>query len=292
QAVTYLNGEGAPIPDPDLPLTIWVDLDQVTDARAVGLSSGDVYLWTWIDGSTPPPPVIPAKAPNGTWAASNSGQKMTRDATKGPNVYRFDYLPDLKTYFQSPDQVAFWGKNLGCLAKNADGTKQTEDFKNKIPAPIIGPQLLVTHPVRWLQDSLLVTPDDVITFKFNSNLDTAAFRQNLPPNSMYCVVKVTFDDGTFLFHSPYNGAAPYAADSNPALLMRDVAGNEHHLSFIPSQFFEQADCPNAAQFAAKRTAGLHIVKIEMQPYKQRATPGSGAFQQPFLPKYSFFIPKY
>ena len=287
QKITY----DPPVPDPDAPLTITIDLDAVDNQTLAGLSpTPDIYLWTWTEGGGPASPT------NGDWAQSNPAQKMTLVTGK---KYKFTYAPTLKDFFASKAEV-MWCLTLGCLAKAEDGSgspeKKTEDFKTKIDCPANGPQLLSTHPVRLsaLPDSVMVEMNDVITFKYNNNMDTSSVRtgvrQNLPPNSIYCFIKVYFEDGTAIQHSPYNG--PTGIDVNPALLMKDMPGKEAHLSFITEQFFEQADCPNAALFAAKRTAGIHIRSIEMQPYKKRVSPGSGPFEQPFLPKYTFFLPKY
>ncbi len=278
QKITY----DPPVPDPDQPLTVTIDLDALDNQTLAGLSpTPDIFLWTWGDFGDSPT--------NGSWGQSNPVQKLTLVSGK---KYKFTYGPTLKEFFGKTSED-MWCKELGCLAKAEDGggspEKKSEDMKIKMDCPVTGPQLLSTHPSKWQFDTLLVETNDVVTFKFNSNLDTAAFRQNLPQNSMYCYIKVTFNDGSTLAHSPFSGAV--CVDNNPALLMKDVAGNEHHLSFIPEQFFEQADCPNAALFAAKRQAGVKIAKIEMQAFKQRATPGAGPFQTPLLPKYFFFMPQ-
>lgn len=281
QKITY----DPPVPDPDQPLTVTVDLELLTNQTLAGLTPDpDIYLWTWVESVGDSPT-------NGAWGESNPIQKMTQTTGK---KYTFTYGPTLKDFFGKTSED-LWCKQLGCLAKGKDGggtpEKKSEDMKTKIDCPVTGAQLLSTHPSKWLLDTLLVETNDVITFKYNNNLDTIAFRKNLPPNSMYCYINVTFSDGTQLKHSPYSGAAPRSVDTNPALLMKAVGNNEYHLSFIPEQFFEQADCPNAALFAAKRQAGLRIVKIDMQPYKQRAVPGVGAFSTPFLQLTSFFLPK-
>ena len=273
QVTTYLNGDGGPTPDPDLPLTIWIDLSLDTDTRSVGLD-GDVYIWTWIDGCDKCIPKPNADAIIGTWPASAATAKMTLDISKGPRVYKYTYGPTLKDYFGTTTEN-LWGKKLGCLAKNSSGALQTADFLTTIPAPIIGKQLLGTFPVKWLNDTVLVDRNDVVTFVYNKSLDTLAQMNNpanpVGPNDICVFTRAYFNDGTFVnYHA--SGAA---YDTYPSLTMKYINDGEYRLSFIPNQFFKASEgCTNAAAIEAKLATGLYISKITMRVYRTRASAGT------------------
>jgi hypothetical protein len=251
---------------PGSPLTITVDLDQCTGADVPPLlgATQDLYLWTWTEGG-------PASPHNGsTFSNSDEFNKMTRVGTTG-NIYTYTYSPTLVDYFTAT-KSELWGKTLGCLVKAKDGThKQTEDLKTTIPAPVVGPQLQVTHPVKWYKDSLLVDAQDVITFKYNNSLDTATYK-GVAIDEMYFSMRLYFDDGSKIYTSNFADL-----DTNPLLKMTPMPNSEYWYSFLLDEFLKDpAVCANSAAIQAK-LATTKITQVLMKPYKRRSTPGTGPF---------------
>jgi hypothetical protein len=279
-AITYTNAQkityDPPVPDPDLPLTITIDLDADLSPTP------DIYLWTWAPDNSPT---------NGTWGTSDERNKMTKVGATGKK-YTFTYSPTLKAHFQK-DAQDLWGKDLGCLAKaqNGDG-KQTEDMKIKIPAPVTGRQLQATHPLKS-PDTVFVDRSDIVTFIYNNSLDTLAWMQDpsgtMLKDSFAVFPTVFFNDGTFRNHTNAGVTTPTTYDYNPALQLKAVGDKEYRLSFIPNQFFTEAEgCANWAAIKAKLDAGLWITKIKFQVVKKRPSGGGVKFGPA---AYEFFLPK-
>jgi hypothetical protein len=290
-AITYTNAQkityDPPVPDPELPLTVVIDLeacDALTLANAT--PTPDIFLWTWTTGN--------AQVDNGTWGSSIDAHKMTKVGTTGKK-YSFTYGPTLKAFFRA-DAQDLWGKELGCLAKAKDGAgtpeNKTEDMKIKIPAPITGRQLQATHPLKS-PDTVFVDRSDIVTFIYNNSLDTLAWMQDpsgtMLKDSFAVFPTVFFSDGTFKNHTNASVTMPTTYDYNPALQLKAVGDKEYRLSFIPNQFFTEAEgCVNWAAIKVKLDAGLWITKIKFQVVKKR--PQGGAVR--FGPAaYEFFLPK-
>jgi hypothetical protein len=291
-AITYTNAQkityDPPVPDPDLPMTVTIDLEACTNQTLAGLpTTPDIYIWTWVSGVGDSPT-------NGTWGTSDERNKMTKVGTTGKK-YSFTYSPTLKAHFQK-DAQDLWGKTFGCLAKAKDGggtpENKTENQEIKIPTPVTGRQLQATHPLKS-PDTVFVDRSDIVTFIYNNSLDTLAWMQDpsgtMLKDSFAVFPTVFFSDGTFRNHTNAGVTAPTTYDYNPALQLKAVGDKEYRLSFIPNQFFTEAEgCVNWAAIKAKLDAGLWITKIKFQVVKKR--PQGGAVR--FGPAaYEFFLPK-
>lgn len=273
-AMTYSNAQkityDPPVPDPDLPMTIVIDLEATeTTTLADYAVTPDIYVWTWIEGLGDSPT-------NGTgWSSSDERNKMTKVGTTGKK-YTFTYGPTLKAHFQK-DAQDLWGKKLGCLAKAKDGAgnpeNKTENMLITIPTPPSGPQLVATHPLKVL-DTVQVDRNDIVTFIYNNALDTLVAMHNPPlgPDDVAVFTRVYFYGDA----APYNFSPPSTYDSNPALSMKAVAGSttgEYRLSFIPNQFFTVDNGCNPV-IISKLAAGIPITKITMRVVKKRAAAGT------------------
>ena len=68
--------------------------------------------------------------------------------------------------------------------------------------------------------------------------------------------------------------------------MTKVNANEFYYTFIPEKLLANAKVGGTG---TSLPTGSTIYKMEFQIIRKRATPGSGPFWTPLLPKYSFFI---
>lgn len=270
--------------DLNAPATIVIDVN-ACDANPLQGFTGEVYLWTWIDGTS-------TANDNGSWGSSANGQLMTPVAGQ-PGKYSFTFTPSVLAYYGvTAAQVFGSAKGLGMLAKMKDGTgdMKTEDINIKIPQPIVGKVLVGSYPAK-LGDTLYVNNDDIVHFVYNNSLDTLAHMNDaanpLGPDDITVFTRAYFDDGTFLNYH-VSGGVPYY--TLPSLSLKYIGNKEYNLPFIPNQFFTEAGgCPNFQAIADKIALGKKISKITMRVYR-KPLPGNTT-PKPGPVTYEMILPK-
>lgn len=268
--------------DLDQPVKVYIDLSQTTNNTLSGLLDSDpnmdIYLWAWGTSST---------SDNGSWTSSNEDRKMTKETGK---VYSYTFGPSFRTFWAGQGDEAFFGKTFGCLAKAKDGSgspeKKTEDLAYTIPAPVIGPQLHITHPVKYSNDTLMLTKSDVVTYKYNNSLDTLVHHANMGQDDVYVLAYCTVAGSVSKYYvAPLNNTGWGGSfDTNPALKMNYVGNSEYHLSFIPEQLFANAKLINGTPIPAGSTFDKFVLRI----YRKRTSTPTGNLMLG-VPEYPFFV---
>src|SRR5574343_216534 len=129
-------------PDVTKPIRIYCDLSKATAATADPMKAdptGPYYIWTW-----KPTEARADSLANGTgdkpWKSSNDKLMMTKDDSKGANVWYYEMIP---TEFYGVDPTVVYAQGISFLVKPKDGggygdpDVKTEDLSITIDAPSV-----------------------------------------------------------------------------------------------------------------------------------------------------------
>lgn len=242
-------------------ITITIDLSSV----ALGTSNEDVYIWGFVPGCCGSP--LNDQGGFG-WGNSNPAAKFTRIGTS----QKFTYTLTPTTYMNKT--AAQIGAQFGFLAKNQNGSRQTQDFIYAVDPLTFNPTVFRPFPAKFTQD-------DVVTFFMDKNLldvskvalkaatDVYVYTDidYIKPDgtggyfqvSQYCE-PVNTTDGNF-----YPGMTTVA--DNVALKAKDFGNGLFGWTILPSKFFRVGD-PGSSKFPP---AGSKITKIKVH-FRTRLSP--------------------
>lgn len=225
-------------PDVTQKVRIYCDISKVAgvsgSADAMKANpDGPYYIWTWkpYDRPTGDPLV------NGTgdkpWKSSNEALKMTKDASKGANVWYYEMIP---TQFYNVPATTVYTVGIAFLVKPKDGggygdpDVKTEDLTLTITPPKLTRGLIYTIPQT-------VTSDELTTVYYDNASDTTPVMKNLGMDDAVLWIKCTAKDTVSGNSYVYQPSTFLAAGDNAQLKMYKNSDGYFVLSMIPRSFF-------------------------------------------------------
>jgi hypothetical protein len=222
-----ITTEPAEYTDPEAPLKIIINLDQLATSETVvsliaAADAGeDLHIWTWM------PFEFPAGSPkyHGTWDASSESTKLTLDA---PHVYSFT-MESVTSYYEVTAAVAYTNDIMFLIkAKNGSGTPERKTGDLKIP---LTPPVTENLPVYFFP--LVPQQSDIITILYDNDREPKASMQNLDAEACYVYLKATLSDSSATI-IPTNF---FQVGTNPDLQMKQVSPGRFQKTIIPEVFF-------------------------------------------------------
>ncbi|MCF8284085.1 MAG: hypothetical protein K9I48_03835 [Sphingobacteriales bacterium] len=227
-------------PDPtDVSKTvrIYVDLDKLDatkEATARLLADpGPFYMWTWS------PAELPVGNPkvNGEgekpWQNSNEILKLTKDDTKGPNVFYYDMIP---TEFYEVAAAKVYEKGINFLVKPKNGGGygdpdiKSEDLTIAVNPPKTDKGTLYPFPSVMLQDRL-------VAIVYDNTKELKTTMQNLADGDVLVYMKASVEDTATAVVTTIEPSKFLQLQNNPKLTMKKDASGKFKLYIIPDQFF-------------------------------------------------------
>ena len=257
-------------------ITITFDLT----GTALGSSGEDVYIWGFVPGCCG----SPLNDQGGfNFGNSNPLAKCTRIGT----TQKFTYTLTPTTYMNKT--AAQIGAQFGCLAKNQNGSRQTQDFIFAVDPLTFTPSVFRVFPSKFTQD-------DVVTFFMDKNLlntSKAALKaatevyvytdiDYIKPNgsngffqvSQYCE-PLDMGSGDF-----YTGQTTVA--DNVGLKAKDFGNGLFGWTILPSKFFRIGDVgPKFPPAGSKITRIKVHFRTRLSPYCPFTTGDSGSLGDNF-----------
>ncbi len=242
-------------------IVITVDLT----GNALGSGNEDVYIWGFVPGCCGSP--LNDQGGFG-WGNSNPAAKFTRIGTS--NKFTFTLTPT--TYMNKT--AAQIGAQFGFLAKNQNGSRQTQDFIFAVDPLTFTPSVFRPFPSKFTQD-------DVITFFMDKNLLDISKVALKAATEVYVYTDIDYvkPDGTggyfqvSQYCEPVNtGDGNYypgqtTTADNLALKAKDFGNGLFGWTIVPSKFFRIGD-PGSTKFPP---AGSRITKIKVH-FRTRLSP--------------------
>ncbi|MFC4262117.1 hypothetical protein ACFOWM_04475 [Ferruginibacter yonginensis] len=241
-------------------ITITFDLNGVQ----LGNNGEDVYIWGFVPGCCGSP-----LNDQGGFGFGNSNP-LAKCTALGGKKYSFTLTP---TQYMNKTAAEI-GAQFGCLAKNQNGSRQTQDFVFAVDPLTFTPSVFRPFPSKFTQD-------DVVTFYLDKNLldpsktalkaatevyvftDIDYVRPNGTTGyfqvSQYCEPLNT-SDGNY-----YPGQTTTA--DNPALKAKDFGNGLFGWTIVPSKFFRIGDT-GSPLFPP---AGSRITRIKVH-FRTRLSP--------------------
>lgn len=236
-SITITNAQNAWIepekPDVNQPIRIYCDISKASNPEADKMKSnpdGPYYIWTWKPSETRADSLT-----NGTgdkpWKSSNDRLIMTKDATKGPNVWYFECIP---TQFYGVTATQVYAAGISFLVKPKDGggygdpDVKTEDYNLIIEPPKLDRGLLYSVPEIMLQN-------EITSLVYENTAETKNTMQNLADGDVYMHMIATAKDtaGNTITIEP---AKFLKVTDNPKLQMKKMADGRFKLTMIPAKF--------------------------------------------------------
>ena len=258
-------------------ITITFDLTGL----ALGSSNEDVYIWGFVPGCCGSP--LNDQGGFG-WNNSNPAAKLTRIGT----TQKFTYTLTPTTYMNKT--AAQIGAQFGCLAKNQNGSRQTNpDFIFAVDPLTFTPAVFRPFPSKFTQD-------DVVTFFMDKNLLNASKVALKAATEVYVYTDIDYKrpDGSTGFFQVSQYCEPLDMGSgdfytgqttvadNVALKAKDFGNGVFGWTIVPSKFFRIGDA--GPRFPP---AGSTITKIKvhfrtrLSPYCPFTTGDSGSLGDNF-----------
>ena len=242
-------------------ITITFDL---TNAN-FGAPGDDVYIWGFVPGCCG----SPLNDQNGFgFGNSNPAAKCTRVG----NSKIFTYTLTPTTYMQKT--AAQIGAQFGCLAKNQNGSKQTQDFNFPVDPLTFTPSVFRPFPSKFTQD-------DVVTFYMDKNLLDASKIALKAATDVYVYTDIDYvkPDGTGGYFQVSQYCEPLntgdgnfytgmtTVSDNTGLKAKDFGNGLFGWTILPSKFFRIGDA-GSNKFPP---AGSKITKIKVH-FRTRLSP--------------------
>lgn len=230
-------------PDPtDVTKTVrlYVDLDKLDMSlehnQLLVADPGPFYIWTWS------PFEFPTGSPkvNGEgekpWQNSNELLKMTKDDSKGPNVYYYEMIP---TEFYEVSSATVYEKGINFLVKPKNGggygapDKKSTDFVLAVNPPKTDKGTLYPFPSTIFQDKL-------IAIIYDNAIEKKTTMQNLSEGDALLYIKATVEDTATATVSTIEPTKFLQLQNNPKLSMKKDASGKFKIYMIPDQFLNIA----------------------------------------------------
>lgn len=257
-------------------ITITFDLT----GQALGSGGEDVYIWGFVPGCCGSP-----LNDQGGFGFGNSNPlaKCTRIGT----TQKFTYTLTPTTYMNKT--AAQIGAQFGCLAKNQNGSRQTQDFIFAVDPLTFTPSVFRPFPSKFTQD-------DVVTFFMDKNLLNASKIALKAATEVYVYTDIDYKkpDGSTGFFQVSQYCEPLDMGSgdfytgqttvadNVALKAKDFGNGLFGWTILPSKFFRIGDAgprfPPAGSIITK--IKVHF-RTRLSPYCPFTTGDSGSLGDNF-----------
>ncbi len=239
-SINLVKGQAAWIePDPTIvtqTIRLYVDLDKLDGSiehnALLKASPGPFYIWTWS------PFEHPAGTPkaNGigeqAWKNSNDLLQMTKDSTKGPNVYYYEMIP---TEFYEVPAADVYAKGINFLVKPKDGGGYGDpdiksiDFILTVNPPRLDKGTLYPFPSTILQDK-------ITCIVYDNAIEKKVSMQNIADGDALLYIKATIEDTLSGTTSTIEPSKFLQLQNNPKLTMKKDATGKFKLYMVPNQF--------------------------------------------------------
>lgn len=235
-----VKGQAAWIePDPTIVTTtvrLYVDLDKLDPNlehnALLKAHPGPFYIWTWSPFEHPTgSPKVNGEGEK-PWKNSNEILKMTKDDSKGPNVYYYEMIP---TEFYEVPATDVYAKGISFLVKPKDGGGYGEpDVKsNDLILPVSPPKLdkgtLYPFPSTLMQNQLTC-------IIYDNAIEKKTTMQNLADGEALMYIKATIEDTVSGVTSTIEPSKFLQLQNNPKLTMKKDMNGKFKLYMIPNQF--------------------------------------------------------
>ncbi len=236
----FVSGQAAWIePEPTdvtKAIRLYVDLDKLDKSlehnQLLLAHPGPFHIWTWSPFEHP----IGSPKVNGEgekpWKNSNDLLIMTKDDTKGPNVYYYEMIP---TEFYEVPAATVYEKGINFLVKPKDGGGYGDpDIKSTdLVLPVTPPKTdkgtLYPFPSTILQDKL-------VAIIYDNAIEAKATMQNLADGDALLYIKATVEDTATAVTSTIEPSKFLQLQNNPNLTMKKDASGKFKLYIIPNKF--------------------------------------------------------
>ncbi len=220
-------------PDVTKPIRIYCDINKATAATADAMKAntdGPYYIWTWKPVEARADSLV-----NGTgdkpWKNSNENLKMTKDDTKGVNVWYYEMIP---TEFYGVDPTVVYSQGISLLVKPKDGggygdpDVKTEDLSITIDPPSVDRGILYSLPKT-------IFSDQITTLIYDNPNEPKTTMQNLIDGDVFMHIIATAQDslGTKVTIEPNKF---FKVTDNPKLKMKKMSDGKFKLTMIPDRF--------------------------------------------------------
>jgi len=245
--ISEVNAQAAWIepenPDVTQTVRIYCDISKATSAESDNMKSntdGPYYIWTW----KPTEAERVDSLQNGTgdkpWKSSNETLKMTKDPSKGSNVWYYEMIP---TQFYNCDANTVYTKDISFLVKPKDGggygdpDVKTEDFNVAVNPPKLDRGILYSVPQILLENELT-------SLIYDNPLETKTTMQNLNDGDVCIHMIATIKDTSSGVTSTIEPSKFLQVQNNPKLKMKKMSDGRFKITMIPRKFFNVTN-PNA-----------------------------------------------
>lgn len=221
-------------PDVTQPVRIYCDLSKATAATADAMKAdpaGPYYIWTWKPVELRDDSVVNGLGDQ-AWKNSNERLKMTKDESRGPNVWYYEMIP---VNFYGTDANTVYTQGISLLVKPKDGGGygdpdiKTEDFNIVVIPPSTDRGLLYAIP-------RTIFSNQITTLVYDNPQETKASMQNLAEGDVYMHITASAEDsaGTKVTIEP---SKFFQVDKNPNLAMKKLPDGRFKITMIPDRFF-------------------------------------------------------
>lgn len=220
-------------PDVTQPVRIYCDLSKATAETAADMKAdpdGPYYIWTWKPVEERADSLVNGLGDK-AWKNSNEKLKMTKDESKGPNVWYYEMIP---TEFYGTTADVVYAQGISFLVKPKDGggygdpDHKTEDFNLAVVPPSLERGTLYAVPQTLFADQ-------ITTLVYDNPSETKATMQNLGDGDVYMHMVATAEDsaGAKITIEP---AKFFKVTDNVALQMKKLADGRFKITMIPNRF--------------------------------------------------------
>ena len=221
-------------PDVTKPIRIYCDINKATAATADAMktnTTGPYYIWTWKPVEARADSLV-----NGTgdkpWKNSNDKLMMTKDDTKGNNVWYYEMTP---TEFYGVAPAVIYAQGISLLVKPKDGggygdpDVKTEDINITIDPPTVDRGILYAVPQTLFEDQ-------INTLIYDNPNEPKLSMQNLSDGDVYMHMLATAQDslGSKITIEPTKF---FKVTDNSKLKMKKLADGRFKITLIPNKFF-------------------------------------------------------
>ncbi len=217
-------------------IRLYVDLSKLDMSlehnQLLFANPGPFYIWTW----SPFEFAVGSPKVNGEgekpWKSSNELLKMTKDDSKGANVYYYEMIP---TEFYEVAAAAVYEKGINFLVKPKDGGGygdpdiKSSDFILPVTAPRLDKGTLYAFPSVLLKD-------EIASIIYDNTVETKVSMQGLNQGDVLLYIKATVEDTATGITSTIEPAKFLKLQDVPKLEMKKDATGKFKITMIPSKF--------------------------------------------------------